>query len=76
MLTQEEMARHLGVCPQTLQRWRAFGLLKAHAYNDKNQYLYEPVADGALVKRQGQKLLERPKANLVSDLTNEVQHEA
>jgi DNA invertase Pin-like site-specific DNA recombinase len=76
MLTQEEMARHLDVCPQTVQRWRAFGLLKAHAYNDKNQYLYEPVADGTVVKRQGQKLLARQKAHLVSELTDEVQHEA
>ena len=76
MLTQEEMARHLGVCPQTLQRWRALGLLRAHAYNDKNQYLYEAVAEDAPVKRPGQKLLERPQVRLVSELTNKVQHAA
>ena len=76
MLTDEEMAHRLDVCLKTVHRWRIFGLLKAHAYNDKNQYLYEPVADGALVKRRGQKLLERPRAHLVSDLTDEVQHEA
>ena len=76
MLTQEEMATRLGVCPYTIRRWRAFGLLRTHAYNDKNQYLYEPMAEDAPVKRQGQKRLERPHAHFVSDLTDEVQHEA
>ena len=75
MLTQEEMARRLEVRLYMIPRWRAAGLLKAHAYNDKNQYLYEPVDDVDLVKSQGQALLERQKTNILSDLTDEVQHE-
>jgi DNA invertase Pin-like site-specific DNA recombinase len=74
MLTQEEMARRLEVCLYMIPRWRAAGLLKAHAYNDKNQYLYEPVDDVDLVKSQGEALLGRQKTNVLSDLTDEVQH--
>jgi DNA invertase Pin-like site-specific DNA recombinase len=76
MLTQEEVRRALGVHLTTVHRWRAAGLLRAYPYNDKNQYLYEPVAKDAPVKQQGQKLSERRRVHIVSELTNEVQHEA
>ena len=36
--------------------WRKCGLLKAHAYDDKNRYLYEPVEPAAVLKHQGIKL--------------------
>ena len=54
MLTQQEMADQLGVTRLTIQNWRRIGLLKAHAYNDK-QYLYEPVGTNPPHKQQGVK---------------------
>jgi hypothetical protein len=77
MLTQEEMARKLGVCVQTVWRWQEHGLLRAHAYNDKHQCLYELVGENAPVKSQGRKLSDpRRFHKVVSDPANEVQHEA
>jgi len=77
MLTQTELAGALGVCMQTVQRWRAAGLVRAWPYNDKNQYLYEPVENDAPTKSPGQKLSERRKFTaVVVNQTNEVQHGA
>ena len=56
LLTQEEMANRLDVTAGTIKRWRKYGLLNAHAYDDKNRYLYEPVESGAILKHQGIKL--------------------
>lgn len=47
MLTLAEVARKLGVCQASAKVWRRAGLLRAHAYNDKNQYLYEPPGTDA-----------------------------
>ena len=77
MLTQKELAQKLGVCVNTVWRWREHGLLRAHAYNDKGQYLYEPVGEHGPVKNQGRKLSDpRRFRNVVSDHADEVQHEA
>jgi hypothetical protein len=46
LLTLAQIARKLRVRTCTIKLWRRAGLLRAHAYNDKNQYLYEePGAD-------------------------------
>jgi DNA invertase Pin-like site-specific DNA recombinase len=46
MLTLAEVARGFGICVATAKVWRRAGLLRAHAYNDKPQYLFEaPGAD-------------------------------
>jgi hypothetical protein len=50
MLTLDEMAARLGVCTQTVKVWRQHGLLVAHIYNDKGEYLYEPPTEHAPVK--------------------------
>jgi hypothetical protein len=42
LLTLDEVARALGISTATVKQWRLAGLLQAHAYNDKPQYLYEP----------------------------------
>lgn len=77
MLTLEEMACELGVCTQTVKRWRAAALLRAYPYNDKNEYLYEPVGENAPVRSQGRKLADRRRfCAVVSDPTHEVQHGA
>jgi hypothetical protein len=41
MLTAQEIAQALGVHPKTITIWRTHGLLQAHAYNDKGEYLYD-----------------------------------
>jgi DNA invertase Pin-like site-specific DNA recombinase len=56
MLTDIEMAKHLRVTVQTIRRWRVHGLLGAHAYNDRDGYLYEPVTDNKPTKWLGVKL--------------------
>jgi len=45
MLTVKQIARQLKICTSTVKDWRRCGLLKAHAYNDKKQYLYEPLGE-------------------------------
>ena len=46
-LTQDEVAPLLGICTATVKHWRRAGLLKAHPYNDKPEYLYEPPGPDA-----------------------------
>jgi DNA invertase Pin-like site-specific DNA recombinase len=77
MLTQEEIAAHLGITKGTVQDWRRSGLLKSMAYNDKNGYLYEPVGPHGPLKWQGVKRTDpRRFPQLDSDNTKEVQDEA
>lgn len=45
MLTLEEVAKELDVSQGTAKLWRRRGLLRAQAYNDRNDYLYEPLGD-------------------------------
>ena len=45
MLTLKQVAAQLQIATKTVIAWRNSGLLKAHPYNDKHQYLYEPVGD-------------------------------
>ncbi len=76
LLTVTEMGDALGIVIQTVNIWRRHGLLHAHAYNDKHEYLYEPLGTGAPVKSQGQKLSNRRRFPVVaSDRTKEVQCE-
>jgi hypothetical protein len=59
--TVEELTAILGVCTQTIKKWGQHGLLRRHAYTDKNQYLYEHPGDDPPVKRQGSKLSHRSR---------------
>lgn len=77
LLTLEEMADLLGVATRTVKIWRNHGLLRAHAYNDKNQCLYEHPGDDPPVKRQGRKFSKRrPFLDVEPNRTEEVQCEA
>jgi DNA invertase Pin-like site-specific DNA recombinase len=77
MLTKEEIAHMLNIDASTVRRWRSAGLLRAHAYNDKNQYLYELMGQNIPIKSQGRKLSDpRRFTSVVSIPTDEVQHEA
>jgi DNA invertase Pin-like site-specific DNA recombinase len=54
LLTLHEMAQRLNVCSETLKRWRRAGLLKAHKYDDRGGYLFEPPGPDTPIKHQHQ----------------------
>ncbi|MEA3302852.1 MAG: recombinase family protein [Pseudomonadota bacterium] len=72
MLTKEEMAQRLNIQPSTVKRWRQQGKLKAHAYSERSEYLYEPPGDNPPQKYQWQHSRKREKEPFVSDSTVEV----
>ncbi|MBU4154508.1 MAG: recombinase family protein [Proteobacteria bacterium] len=77
LLTLGEVADLLGISPRTVKVWRARGLLLAHAYNDKDECLYEHPGGDPPVKRQGSKLAKRRRfPEVASNPTMEVQYEA
>lgn len=77
MLTVEEMAALLGIRPQSVKIWKRHGLIRGHAYNDKNDCLYEHPGDNPPRKAQGIKLSQRrPAGEVVAQRTEEVQCEA
>ena len=77
MLTMEEMATLLGTCIGTVKIWGHHGLLRRHAYTDKNEFLYEPPGDNAPTKSQGEKLSSRRRFPAVLTIrSKEVQCEA
>jgi DNA invertase Pin-like site-specific DNA recombinase len=41
MLNKNEVADHLGIHEQTVDRWAKYGIIKAHLYNDHGWQLYE-----------------------------------
>ena len=77
MLTVEEMAALLGIRPQSVKIWKRHGLIRGHAFNDKNDCLYEHPGDNPPRKAQGIKLSQRrPAGEVVAQRTEEVQCEA
>ena len=77
MLTLEEMADVLGLHPQRVKIWHRHGLIRGHAYNGKNDCLYEHPGDNPPRKAQGVKLSNRrPNGEVIPQGTPEVQYEA
>lgn len=76
MLTLKEMAALLGICPQQVRIWDRHGLIRGHAYNDKNDSLYEHPGENLPRKAQGIKLSQRSVTRVVSQRIEEVQCEA
>jgi hypothetical protein len=76
MLTVKEMAALLGICPQQVKIWNQHGLIRGHAYNDKNDCLYEHPGENPPRKAQGVKLSQRLVTRVVSQRIEEVQCEA
>jgi hypothetical protein len=77
MLTADEMAEMLGITPQWVKIWNRHGLLRGHAYNDKNDCLFEHPGDNPPRKAQGVKLSQRRLVNqVIAHSTQEVQCEA
>jgi hypothetical protein len=50
MLSEDEIATMLGIHFSTVRQWRNHGLLIAHRYNAKNEWLYEPPGDDRPMK--------------------------
>ena len=76
LLTLDEMAQLLGISTHRVKVRRDRGLLRAHAYNDKNECLYEHPGDDPPVKQQGRKLSERRRfCKVAPNPTKEVQCE-
>jgi hypothetical protein len=76
MLRLDEMADLLGVSTRSVKIWRDRDLLRAHAYNDRKECLYEHPGDNPPVKQQGRKLSKRRRYPKVApNPTKEVQCE-
>jgi DNA invertase Pin-like site-specific DNA recombinase len=45
LLSTEELASRIGVSCPTILRWRKDGVIEAHAYNDKHDFLYDPATN-------------------------------
>jgi DNA invertase Pin-like site-specific DNA recombinase len=77
LLTLQEMAKLLGISTKWVKVWRDHGLLRAQAYNEKNECLYEHPGDVPPCKMPGTKLAARQRFfEDLSNHTNEVQYEA
>jgi hypothetical protein len=77
LLTLAELASALQISTATAKHWRRAGLLRAHAYNDKPQYLFEPPGADAPTRyaSKGIARWDRERRS-ATHLTNEVQYEA
>jgi len=74
MLTLCETASLLGVSANTVKIWRRRGLLRGHAYNEKNECLFEPPGDDPPRKSMGWNLSERRRfPEVAPNPTKEVQ---
>lgn len=59
------MANVLGVSPQCAKTWNRHRLIRGHAYNGKNECLYEHPGDKPPRKAQGVKLSQRAALSVV-----------
>jgi DNA invertase Pin-like site-specific DNA recombinase len=76
LLTLQEMADALHISPAHVKIWNRHGLIRGHAYSDKNECLFEPPGADSPRKAQGTKLaLRRPDPGIVIDRAKEVQCE-
>jgi DNA invertase Pin-like site-specific DNA recombinase len=77
MLTTEEMVKVLGITSPCLRIWNRHGLIRGHAYNGKNDCLYEHPGENPPRKAQGLKLSKRAAVGgVTTQRTEEVQCEA
>ncbi len=58
-----------------MNRWRRYGLLRAHAYNDRKECLYEPPGEDAPARYKRKGLYaKRHLRKVVLNRTDEVQY--
>lgn len=60
MLTANELAHQLGVCPTSVYHWGREGILREHRYGNGHRCLYEPLGDVVLVKGTGGRYGSKP----------------
>lgn len=60
MLTANELADQLGVCPMSVHHWGRTGILREHRYGNGHRCLYEPLGDVVLVKGIGGRYGSKP----------------
>jgi hypothetical protein len=73
LLTVREIAKQLDIATHTAHTWRELGILKAQAYNDKSQYLFEPLSGPKPVTWRGKKLTDPQRfGKIFSTNTKEV----
>lgn len=76
MLTLAEIAAKLGVSTSTVKIWRLCGQLKAHAFSDKPEHLYEPPGADAPALRKWKGLSKiRQERKVMAEKAKEVQCE-
>ena len=67
----------LGITPQSVKIWNHHGLIRGHAYNDKNEYLFEHPGNNPPRKAQGVKFSKRRLVDeVIVQGAHEVQYEA
>ena len=77
MLTLAEISNVLGISRRSVRIWKQHGLIRGHAYNGKNDCLYEHPGDNPPRKAQGVKLSKRAALSVVvTERAQEVQCEA
>ena len=56
LLTQKELAKMLGTSESNIWYWREKGWITGYVYNDKNQYLFEPIGKDHQIWRLARKI--------------------
>ena len=69
MLSANELAAQLGVCPTTIYHWGHEGLLHEHRYGNRHRCLYEQLGDVTLIKGIGGRLPQAPRFITVPSTT-------
>ncbi len=75
LFTVKEMAMKLDTSTTTIKIWRKNGWLNGHAYNDKNECLFEDPGTERPLKYQWVKSLKQQRLEITLDHTKEVQYE-
>ena len=73
MLAVREIASRLEITTNTAHTWRELGILKAQPYNDKRQYLFEPLSGPKPIAWRGKKLTDPQRfGKVLSENTKEM----
>jgi hypothetical protein len=77
LLTVEEIAALLQIMPHHVRMWQRQGVIRGHAYSDKNECLYEHPGDSPLAKLRASNCpTSAPQNKTVLKGMQEVQYEA
>lgn len=71
MLTANELAAQLGVCPASIYNWGRDGILREHRYGNQHRCLYEPLGNVVLVKGQGGRYSPTPPTFIIPPSTGQ-----